>query len=69
MVLFERKIVNNQFMIWYRRFMIWYYGWRVKLVIRKMRRLGKKHGLPSLDQWSDEQVRKGIMFYYYYEDN
>jgi hypothetical protein len=48
----------------YHRIMIWYYGWRIKRQVQYLRRMGKKHGLPSLDEWTDEQVVEGIKQYY-----
>lgn len=55
--------------ILYHKFMIWYYGWKTKRLVKKMRKLGKERGLPPLDQWTDEQVIKGLAMYKNYENN
>lgn len=44
----------------YHRFMAWYYGWRVKRLVRRLRLLGDRRGLPSLGRWSDEEVVEGF---------
>jgi len=37
-----------------------YYGWRLHRIITKMKKMGKKHGLPSLDAYTDEQIVEGF---------
>lgn len=53
----------------YHRIMLWYYGWQKRRLIKRMREMGKEMGLPSLDQWNDEQVERGICMYRNYKNN
>lgn len=48
----------------YHKIMIWWWGWRIKRLIAKMRRVGKQHGLPPLDEWTDEQIVMGLKTWY-----
>lgn len=44
----------------YHEFMVWYWGWRIRCYLAKFRKIGKEHGLPSLDAWTDEQIIAGM---------
>jgi hypothetical protein len=37
-----------------------WHGWLLHRHVSKMRRAGKKHGLPSLDAYSDEGIVEGF---------
>ena len=41
--------------------MIWHLGRSLKKEIEKLKYLGKKAGLPSLDAYSDKQIAEGFL--------
>lgn len=52
----------------YHWFMANYWRLRLKFYIWKLKRKGKKHGLPSLDGYSDEAIVEGFRRLYESKD-